>query len=307
MDQKNKIALITPVKNELENLEELISSIENQSIKIALWIIINDDSDDGSKEFLEKNVSTIKNVDQVRLYNLTSLDKNYALGSKYSQVISFGFKKFNAIRKKEKISFDYAGILDSDCFVEPDYYLKLIRRFQVLPKLGIASGVISYRVKNHLQYDHMPLRWVRGAVRIWKIECFDEAGYLVGNSADAISAALAWTKGWESQSFKEIKAESREMGIRIDFSYYGESTYTRYTPYYYILLKCILWAIKSGIRFSYTFYKGYNTARKEKKPRIKVDNKVKRYFKLVLWRNIIENVIVLKNYHILRKNKVVDS
>jgi glycosyltransferase involved in cell wall biosynthesis len=304
MATNERIAIITPVKNEMNNLKELIASVEKQTHPISLWIIINDNSDDGSGEFLEKIIPFIKNVDKVILYHLTSLEKDYKLGSKYSQVISYGFEMFNTIRKKQSSSFNFVGILDSDCFIEENYYKKLIKRFNVLPKLGIASGVIYYRINGKLIYDKMPLRWARGAIRLWRIDCFDEAGYIIGNSADAISTALAWTKGWESQSFKEILAESREMGTRIDPIYYGKSAYYRYTPHYYVLMRFFILLFRSGFNSAFTTYRGFLSAKKNKLPRIVIDNKTINYFKLLLWRNIVEYFIVYKNYKILKKHNI---
>ena len=56
-----KIALVTPVKDEIKNLPKLFESMEKQSINIYSWVIIQNNSTDGSKEYLEK----IKCVDNL--------------------------------------------------------------------------------------------------------------------------------------------------------------------------------------------------------------------------------------------------
>lgn len=304
-----KIAVVTPVKNEMENLPELFECMENQSYEVSLWIIINDNSTDGSGKFIEEKIKTLKNVRKAVVFHADHLEKDYKIGSKYSQVIRYGFDKFAELREEE--SYDFIGILDADCFIEKDYYKKLMQRFAVLPKLGIASGVIYYRAEPKKRYDNMPLRWARGAIRLWRIECFDQAGYIVGNSADGLSSALAWTRGWESQSFKEILGESRMMGIRSDPQYYGATAYFLYKPHYYIFLKFFVSLARSGFtKAGYIeardYYLGFLNAKK-KKIRANVDSKVKRYFKLILLRNVIENLVVWKNYRIISKNNLMST
>jgi glycosyltransferase involved in cell wall biosynthesis len=295
-----KIAIVTPVKNEMENLPELFECMEAQSYPVSLWIIINDNSTDGSGDFIEENIKKLKNVKNAEVVHAEHLDKDYRLGSKYSQVINFGFTKFNELKGKYGESFDFIGILDADCFIEKDYYKKLIERFSILPKLGIGSGVIYYRTDTGTEFDKMPLRWARGAIRLWRMECFNDAGYMVGNAADALSSALAWTRGWESQSFKEIRAESRVMGKRTNPQYYGETAYYRYNPHYYIFMKFFVMVIRSGFIEARDYYRGFLNAKK-KKIRANVDRKVKFYFRTILFRNIIENLIVLKNYRAIKK------
>lgn len=295
----NKLALISPVKDEIDNLPELIESIENLSHVISLWVIIDDDSDDGSSEYLDKAIPSLKNVEKVILIHCNDLSKEYKLGSKYSQVINYGFEQLLNFENVNSIHYDYIGILDSDCFPAPDYYSILINKFNMLPKLGIASGVIHFRMNGNLIFDKLPMRWARGAIRVWRGTCFREAGYRIGNSADAISSALAWTLGWQSQAFVDAKVESREMGIRVDKSYYGKAAYYLYMPFYYILGKCILLVIRSGVDSALTYIKGYRLAKKEG-IRIKIENRVKWYFRLILWRNIVESIIIFNNFLMLK-------
>lgn len=297
-----KIAIVTPVKNEMENLPELFECMEAQSYPVSLWIIINDNSTDGSGDFIEKKIKNLKIVRNAIVFHAEHLDKDYKIGSKYSQVIRYGFDKFNEIREKNEESYDFVGILDADCFIEKDYYQKLVWRFEILPKLGIGSGVIFYRSESETVYDKMPLRWARGAIRLWRIQCFDQAGYIVGNSADSLSTALAWTNGWESQSFKEIRAESRIMGKRSDPQYYGATAFYRYNPHYYIFMKFFVLLVRSGFTEAKDYYQGFLNARK-RNIRANVDSKVKNYFQLILFRNVIENLIVWKNYRAISKSE----
>jgi len=55
--------LVTPVKNEAKNLTNVIQSVINQSLKPAIWVIVDDNSCDDTPKiisYFENNVSWIK-------------------------------------------------------------------------------------------------------------------------------------------------------------------------------------------------------------------------------------------------------
>lgn len=294
MPYNKSIALVTPIKNELDNLPLLIKSVEEQTHKIALWILLDDASTDGSTEYLNANIPKIKNVENVLFFYISELPEEYKLGSKYSQLISYGFNKFFEYTQRHAIRYDFIGILDSDCFPHKDYYRNLLEKFIVLHRLGIASGIINIKKEDKKIKDKSPSRWAHGGIRVWRMECFVEAGYMIGQSADAISSARAWTTGWQSQSFKDSIVETRELGARVEKSYYGESAYYLYVPFYYMILRCLLLLLKKRCSTARNFYRGYSKAMKARH-RIKANKKVIWYFRMILLRNIYENIIVFKN------------
>jgi len=53
-----KVAIITPVKNEEDNLPTLIKSVKSQSIQPFAWVIVNDNSSDNSREIIEKETTS---------------------------------------------------------------------------------------------------------------------------------------------------------------------------------------------------------------------------------------------------------
>lgn len=234
-----KIALVTPLKNEIANIDRLIESVNNQSIVIFCWIIVENDSDDGSKERLASIVS-LSNVLNFEVIQLPFEDKEYRLGTKYSTIVKHGFEYV----KKQKYynELDYVGILDSDCFPERGYYEGLIDFMGKDEKLGISSGL------SKIQGGKVDLRnenWVRGNCRLWKIKCFETSGYIIGPSADSISACKAILKGWKVYPNKNIFVETRDLGGRVNFNYYGYANYfIGHTPLYAILKFAML--LKKG-------------------------------------------------------------
>lgn len=292
--RRQRIALITPMKNEIDNLERLIECVEKQTYPIALWMVMNDNSTDGSKEYLEKKGPSIRNVERFIVVNLTQLPNVYQLGTKYSQVILAGFEQFNQHRNATQQEYDFVGILDADIFLEPAYLENLIEKFEYLPKLGIASGIIYYNEKKRKNFDGMPLRWARGGTRLWRVSCFDEAGYRVGKSADSISSALAWIKGWHCQAFGDSEAITREMGKRVDQTYYGEAAYYLHMPEYYVILKCLSWLLRTDSENMVQYMRGYHKA-KRKGLLADFEKPLVRYYRYLPIRYMIETVIMVIN------------
>ena len=80
-----KIALVTPVKDEIHNLDRFFSSLSSQTYPIDYLVVVENDSIDGTQKYLEKlgKVNNIKNVD---IINMTFKDKRYDLGFKLSLI-----------------------------------------------------------------------------------------------------------------------------------------------------------------------------------------------------------------------------
>ena len=236
----NKIALVTPLKDESENIEKLIKSIESQSMPIFAWIILENDSTDGSQEILDR-YKQVQNVDNFEVIHLEMQDKTYQLGHKYASIIQSGFRILS--NKKYWNEIDYLGILDSDIFAESNYYEKLIKSFDIDAELGITSGRI---VDENGKADMSNLNWVRGGCRLWRMACYLEAGYIVGPSADTLSVAKARIKQWKVFVTDDAVVVSRAVGARANYGYYGRSTYFRGHTLMFALLRSV-----------YLFVKGY--------------------------------------------------
>jgi glycosyltransferase involved in cell wall biosynthesis len=231
---KAKIAIVTPLKDELNNLDRLIESISNQSINIHTWVIIENDSIDGSREYLNK-INSIKNVENLFILNLDTNQQTYELGKKYSSIVHKGFE---LIKSKKNIydELNFIGILDADCFPDKDYYQVLTNFMKVNPRTGISSGIILFDdgKKHKTKRNH-----VRGSGRLWSIDCFRDVGYVIGMSADSLSSAKAVIKGWQVNVCEKAIIKSRVAGAIKGFSYYGESAYYRGNSLLYAFLKSI--------------------------------------------------------------------
>ena len=275
----NKIAIVTPLKDELQNIEKLINSIKSQSVEIYYWLIVENDSSDGSREYLSK-IKAVNNVVNFKVINIAFENKKYELGIKYSSVVNTGFEYLKNIKIINDI--DFIGILDADCIPQNNYYEILLSHFHQIKQLGVASGTIKYEdgTTENANEDH-----ARGGCRLWNIECFNQCPYEIGMSADSISAAKAIVKGWKVLSFNEAIVESRKAGSNYISTYGGLSAYYRYIPFYYITLKAFLLLIKGHFKKSFGYFFGYIEGIKKNSPRLQNDE-LKKYYKSILLRKI---------------------
>ena len=277
-----KIALITPLKDEMENIAMFLNSLSEQSIQIFSLVILENDSTDGSKEYLDK-ISEVNNIVNFNVLNLQFSDKSYRVDVKYSTIIKKGFDYLST--KKYFTNLDYIGILDSDCFPEKDYYEKLINFMKLDEKIGIASGVIfTHEGERH----KANINWVRGGCRVWTIDCFNECGFLVEPSPDVISVALAHLNGYSTKTCKDAITISREVGEKGDYSFYGKSAYYRGHTLIYLLAQFLFYSVyKRDTRRAIKYLKGYVSSFIKLKKRIS-HKKLRRYFNMYLINKIIK-------------------
>ncbi|WP_223593671.1 glycosyltransferase family A protein [Pseudomonas sp. A-R-19] len=277
-----KIALITPLRDEISNIETLFNSIENQSINIDTWIIVENGSTDGSIEKLI-NTPTPTNVKKLIVLNKSFQNNEYALGSKYSQVVSCGFEE--AKKQDNYEEFTHIGILDADCFPKSDYYKKLVDFLSTDKSIGITSGIIY---EESGKVDSASTNWVRGGCRLWSFECFRKSGYLIGPSADALSSAKAFVNGWKSVVCSTAKVTSREVGARTNYQYYGKATYYRGISPIYATLRGV-YLLKRSYKVSLQYLTGYYGDFFSRAPRVQ-DEDILNFYKNYGFRKLKELV-----------------
>lgn len=273
---KTNIGLVTPLRDELSNIDLLIKSISKQEFPIKYWVIIENGSTDGSKEYLDK-LDNIPGVENFIVINFSLPNDKYELGLKYATVVNEGFKYYIDNNILEELN--YVGILDADCFPLPNYYKDLVAFMQKDSKIGISSG-LGYNLSGI--YDGMSKSWVRGNCRLWTQECFLDAGYLLGPSADTLSACKAELKNWLVIPNTSLKYNCREVGQKVNYEYYGYSSYFRGITPFYASIKILKFVIQGRFSNAKGFSIGYFSSYFRHKKRIE-DQEIYKYFSNYLY------------------------
>lgn len=223
------IALITPLRDESTNIDPLFEAIASQTVPIDYWLILENNSTDGSREYLSE-IEKPPNVKQLVILNL-DLEGGYRLGFKYSAIIREGMDHMS----RHFPDFEFIGILDADCTPEERYYETLLDYFSKNSDTGILSGKLYEG--NAANFDP---GFPRGNCRLWRRSCFLEVGYRVGMSADSISATMARLKGWQTTAIDTTIVRSRKVSQRVSKAYTGKANYYNGIRLNYAFLKFLM-------------------------------------------------------------------
>lgn len=205
--------LVTPAKNEEDNLPLLAKSVVNQTIRPKLWVIVNDNSTDGTGEiisYLESKYPWILGV------HLQDSDGKYDPVFRNSVTYRAGLRVALNYMKNNALPFGYIGIVDADFILERKFFEKLLNVMGRSPKLGIVSGGVYIKKKGKLVWERSNPKFPRGSPRLIRFECFfDIGGYPFEPAPDLISYYLARIKGWDTlQVVDAISVELRATGSR---------------------------------------------------------------------------------------------
>ncbi|WP_240921935.1 glycosyltransferase family 2 protein [Thermococcus sp. ES12] len=204
--------LVTPAKNEENNLPLLAKSIINQSIRPRLWVIVNDNSTDNTGKIIKELESQHEWIIGVDLNEPGEYDAIFRNAITYRA----GLKMALEYTKENHMPFGYVGIVDADFVLERRFFEKLIKKFIENPRLGMASGGVYVLKKNKLVWERSNPKFPRGSPRLIRFECFfDIGGYPAEPAPDLFSYYLARIKGWETLQVKSaIGVELRPTGGR---------------------------------------------------------------------------------------------
>jgi len=193
---KKNYIIVTPVRDEETNIEELVQSVISQTIRPLEWIIVNDGSTDSTVKIIEKYLSANEWIKLIH-----KKDRGYyLLGSGRGEAFYFGF---NLIKNN---NWDYLSIMDGDVAFNSNYFQVLLGRFEENPKLGIASGKTFIKNGDQLVCELCPDDHVRGPLKTYRRKCWDDIGGVeVRRLWDTIDEMKAQKLGWETRSYYDLK------------------------------------------------------------------------------------------------------
>lgn len=259
--------LITPVKNEAEHVKRCISSVAKQNILPAVWVMVDDGSSDGSKEIVEKASVTYQWI--LPLF-LEDIGRN--LNEHVYEVYITGIHSAIEHCEKQGIEWKFIAVLDADMWVFETYFEDLIKKFEEIENLGIASGTLfSYHNRRYLSEEHRNnLPW--GGGRMWRKSCYEDAPYLPVYSGDSVSTIKANLKGWDTLIFNDILLFQRRLmgsaqGHSTGAQTMGEASYFLGSPISFAILKMIKLTMQypyyHGLWYIFGYLKSYVRKRKK--------------------------------------------
>jgi glycosyltransferase involved in cell wall biosynthesis len=200
------LVVVTPVRDEARYIDQTIGSMIAQTVRPALWIIVDDGSSDETLEIVARAVAQHP---WIRLHRRPDRGSRMVGGG----VIEAFNEGLSLVNLDE---FGFLCKLDGDLKFGRTLFERLIRRFDEDERLGTASGKC---------FDWTGRAWVRlrtsdefsmGACKFYRVRCFREiGGFVPAVMWDGIDCHRCRMLGWKARSFHDDELalfELRPMG-----------------------------------------------------------------------------------------------
>ncbi|MDZ4700265.1 MAG: glycosyltransferase family A protein [Rhodothermales bacterium] len=190
--------LVTPARNEAAYIEKTLTSVVNQTVLPARWVIVSDGSTDATDAIVSSFAARYPFITLLR----READKERNFGSK---VLAFraGYEQ------AREAPHDFVGNLDADIELPADYYEQMLFRFARNPRLGLAGGIRFDFCDGAFVLVDCARNSVGGPYQFFRRSCYDAiGGYtpLPRGGIDAVAEIMARQHGWTVRSFPEVKA-----------------------------------------------------------------------------------------------------
>jgi glycosyltransferase involved in cell wall biosynthesis len=260
-----RLLIISPVRNEAAHIDVIVRSLADQRRPPDTWIVVDDNSTDGTLEKLqelEKDVPFMRVVSTPPSFTVAKSGDRLAAAAA-PRAFNFGLEVAGG-----PDGYTHIGKLDGDTELPPAYFEELLERFASNPRLGIAGGVRLEREGDKWHVLAIPRMHVPGALKLYTRECFVAIGGMLEILGwDAIDESYARMKGYETASYPDLEtwhhrawgtADGRLRGrVR-----YGHSSYVAQQGALWVTLKSLKVASMrprgiSGIAYLYGYARAW--------------------------------------------------
>lgn len=187
-------AVVTPVRDEIRNLERVAECLVRQTVRPAKWVVVNDGSTDGTRELAD---SLASEHHWIRVKTLPG--EKLARGAPIVRAFSAGLAALEALP-------EVVAKLDADISIEPDHFERLLAEFERDPSLGIAGGTGYERQPDgawRQRHGTGPAVW--GGCRAYRRECLSDVLPLEEHMGwDTLDLMKANLKGWRTEVFYDV-------------------------------------------------------------------------------------------------------
>ena len=203
-------AVVTPARNEAENLQRLATCLAQQSEPPAVWVIVDDGSTDDTltaAEALarEHSWADVRSSAAVR-------EKSLVDGRRTARdVVAF------RTGVESLASHPYVVVkLDADVSIGAGFFARILDEFDDDPSLGITGGLCYEERDGQWQPMHATGSHVRGATRAYRWTCYEAVAPLVERIGwDAVDEFEAAERGWTTRTIDSLPfRHHRVVGAR---------------------------------------------------------------------------------------------
>ena len=186
--------IVSPVKDEVQNLARTVAAVVAQQHRPARWVIVDDGSTDGSRELAQELAAPhdwIEVVDSGR-------SGERARGGPIVRAFRTGLERVAGV------PHDVVVKLDGDVHVGAHYFAWVTGVFAREPRAGIVGGLVFVHDGSEWVPDKVSRHSVNGVAKAYRVRALEEMGGLAESMGwDGIDEYAARARGWSSHVLTE--------------------------------------------------------------------------------------------------------
>src|SRR3984893_13032313 len=193
MNPSRRYLLISPCRDEAQYLRRTLDSVAAQSVRPALWVVVDDGSTDGTQAILEEYARRLPYLRVVRC-----TDRGHRQVG--PGVIEAFYAGLETVRLED---FDYLCNLDMDLDLPVRYFELLMQRMESDPRVGTTSGKpwFVHPQRGALVPEVCGDEMSAGMTKFCPVACFrDLCGFVRQLMWDGIDCHRACMLGWIAES-----------------------------------------------------------------------------------------------------------
>jgi glycosyltransferase involved in cell wall biosynthesis len=193
-NEKQRIVIISPVRNEETYLAETIRSLVDQTVKPVEWLVVDDGSTDRTPQMIREAAA-----DHPWIHLESKPDRGFrAVGPGVVEAFYYGHERIRTP------AYDFICKMDGDIAFGPKYFETLLGFFDRDPYLGAASGKpFNQREDGRLAEERHNDEMVAGMMNFYRRKCFEDIGGFVRQVHwDGIAFHRARMSGWRTRSIR---------------------------------------------------------------------------------------------------------
>jgi glycosyltransferase involved in cell wall biosynthesis len=186
--------VISPCRNEADYMRRTLDSMVAQTLRPALWVIVDDGSTDDTPAILADYAARHDWIQVVK-----KPDRGHrAVGPGVIEAFYFGMDAVDSA------PYPYICKLDLDLDLPPRYFEVLVDRMEANPRIGTCSGKPYVRRGGALVSERRGDEMSVGMTKLYRRACFDAIGGFVREVMwDAIDCHKARQMGWVAVSWDD--------------------------------------------------------------------------------------------------------
>ena len=216
MERPARYLLVTPVRDEIGLLDDLVATVRAQEQPPERWVIVDDGSRDGTAEELAR---LAEREDWIHVVSLppARASSGSTSATRHAEVVVIGLRVAAELAEADALDVEFVANVDADVRCPPHLLVELVGRVAQDRTVGFAScRLVEVKDDGTAVPQPEPVCGTpRASLRVWRRECAEEIGLHVLPGWAGVTGVRARNRGWKTVVYSDLVAETvRPDGTR---------------------------------------------------------------------------------------------